>query len=98
MNNSNGELSDEEDFFSFNINGSFENFSVEVNESQTETPTSDSNWAQNSIPIIRRYILPTLIVMGVVFNIASILVLEMKRLRIKRSLARLFVYLNTSDL
>ena len=37
MNNSNGELSDEEDFFSFNINGSFENFSVEVNETQTET-------------------------------------------------------------
>ena len=94
MNNSNGELSDEEDFFSFNINGSSENFSVEVNETQT----SESNWAQNSIPIIRRYILPTLIVMGVVFNIASILVLEMKRLRMKRSLARLFVYLNTSDL
>ena len=94
MNNSNGELSDEEEFFSFNINGSSENFSVEVNETQT----SESNWAQNSIPIIRQYILPTLIFLGVVFNIASILVLEMKRLRMKRSLARLFVYLNTSDL
>ena len=96
MNSSNGVLSDEEDISAFDINEASTNFSIEVNE--TLTPTSTSNWAQNSIPFIRCYILPTLILMGVVFNIASILVLEMKRLRMKRSLARLFVCLNISDM
>ena len=99
MNNSNGELLVEEDFLHLDLNGSTIDPSIEVNDTKAEVrAASSADWVQKCIPIIRCYILPILISIGVVFNIVSIFVLKMKRLKMKRSLTSLFVYLNMSDL
>ena len=88
----------EDDFFHPDVNGSTIDPSIEANEIKTEHEASSADWVQACIPIIRKYILPTLIFIGVVCNVVSIFVLKMKRLKMKRSLTSLFVYLNMSDL
>ena len=98
MNNSNEELQREDDFPNLDLNGSTIDPSIEANETRTEVEVSEAHWVHTWIPIIQKYILPTLIFIGAVSNVVSIFVLKMKRLKMKRSLTNLFVYLNMSDL
>ena len=98
MNNTKEELSIEDDFYHLDIKGFTTNPSIEASEMKTKIEASSADWIQTFIPIIQKYILPTLIFIGVVCNVVSIFVLKMNRLKMKRSLTSLFVYLNISEL
>ena len=58
---------------------------------------SDDDWTQEWVLISRCYILPSLAVFGIFFNLVSAGVLVTKKLHLKRSLAKLFAFLNISD-
>ena len=88
----------EGDFSNLDVNGSTIDQSIEADEIRTEVEVSEAHWVQTWIPIIQKYILPTFIFIGAVLNVVSIFVLKMKRLKMKRSLTNLFLYLNMSDL
>ena len=81
---------------------SLENLETDkYNESEALENISDSkkteDWTQEWVLISRCYILPSLAVFGIFFNLVSAGVLVTKKLHLKRSLAKLFAFLNISD-
>ena len=79
---------------------SLENLDTD-NQSAAIENISDSkkteDWTQEWVSISRCYILPSLTVFGIFFNLVSAGVLVTKKLHLKRSLAKLFAFLNISD-
>ena len=76
-----------------NITNESEEFTLK-NET-IENP--NGNWSKQLILFSRCYVLPILTLFGLVLNLISAGVLTTKRLQLKRSLAKLFVFLNISD-
>ena len=64
----------------------------------TEAANSDTDWGQAWVNNCRMYVIPTFVAFGILFNSCSVTVLRKKRLHLKRSLAKLFAFLNISDM
>ena len=81
-------------------NNTMENVTNESEELTLKNETIDNssgNWSKQLILFSRCYVLPILTMFGLVLNLISAGVLTTKRLQLKRSLAKLFVFLNISD-
>ena len=75
----------------------YENQSESAKNISDSSEKSDEDWTQEWVLISRCYILPSLAVFGIFFNLVSAGVLVTKKLHLKRSLAKLFAFLNISD-
>ena len=81
-------------------NDTMENITSESEEFTLKNETIENpngNWSKQLILFSRCYVLPILTLFGLVLNLISAGVLTTKRLQLKRSLAKLFVFLNISD-
>ena len=76
------------------VSAEFEILAKNISDSSEK---SDEDWTQEWVLISRCYILPSLAVFGIFFNLVSAGVLVTKKLHLKRSLAKLFAFLNISD-
>ena len=69
------------------------------NDSLTENCTKgwDETVAEDWANVCRRFVLPPMTLFGMVFNLVSIIILLMERIKLRRSLSHLFAFLNFSD-
>ena len=65
--------------------------------SKDSEEVKNSDLAENWPEVCRKYVLPPLTNFGIFFNGVSILILLMNRIKLRRSLAHFFAYLNFSD-
>ena len=94
MTSSSDSLENLENYENQNESAEFEILAKNISDSSEK---SDEDWTQEWVLISRCYILPSLAVFGIFFNLVSAGVLVTKKLHLKRSLAKLFAFLNISD-
>ena len=69
------------------------NSSIAENCTKDMDETFSEDWAL----ICRKFILPPMTLFGMVFNVVSIIILLLERIKLRRSLSHLFAFLNFSD-
>ena len=70
---------------------------LSLNTTDHQTKAND-NWGNDWVITCRTYLLPILTLSGILINVASVVVLMKKRIRLKRALTKFFAFLNISDM